>query len=233
MSASTGKIGLFSTTTLITAGTTCPTANVIDFIGYGPTANCFEGAPGAVLSNTTAALRLTGGCADVQANNLDFSVGAPAPQNSATAAAVCDCVARNESNVAAEADFCNVQFPTSLSVTTGMTSTTVFGRLFEAGVTEAAGPNAIVRGQLGFGLPTQNPQYQGFTWTNAGFNVQAGNDDEYQASFVAPAPGSYRYAYRLSVDNGVSWTVCDTNGAGSNGGQDFSFDSLPVLTVTP
>jgi hypothetical protein len=35
------------------------------------------------------------------------------------------------------------------------------------------------------------------------------------------------------VDNGVSWTVCDTNGAGSNGGQDFSFDSLPVLNVTP
>jgi hypothetical protein len=115
----------------------------------------------------------------------------------------------------------------------------VYGQLYEAGVTEAAGGHALVRAQLGWGLPTSNPQYgSGFTWTNASFNAQQGNNDEYQASFNAPGTaGSYRYAYRFSLDEGVTWTVCDNNqgdfGAGSNAGLAFSFEDLGALTVTP
>jgi hypothetical protein len=57
------------------------------------------------------------------------------------------------------------------------------------------------------------------------------------ASFTAPAAGSYRYAYRFSLDQGVSWTFCDTSGvdggSGSNGGLTFDLENLGVLTTTP
>ena len=129
-----------------------------------------------------------------------------------------------------------MQFPLSLSVAAGASTANVYGQLYEAGVTEAANGNTNVRAQLGWGPPTTNPQYQSaWTWTNATFNLQVGNNDEYTGSFIAPATGSYRYAYRFSLDQGVSWTYCDQNaddsGAGSNAGLSFELSSLPILTV--
>jgi hypothetical protein len=125
-----------------------------------------------------------------------------------------------------------------LNVVAG-SANTVYGRLYEAGVTDAAvTASPLVRAQVGFGPPTANPEYEsGWSWTNATFNagfVDASND-EYQATLIAPSSGSYRYAYRFSVDRGVTWTVCDQNagdfGAGSNPGLTLEFASLPVLTV--
>jgi hypothetical protein len=57
-------------------------------------------------------------------------------------------------------------------------------------------------------------------------------DDEFQASFNAPSPGSYVYVYRFSPD-GQRWTYCDPNGAGSAPAAPFEPNSLPALTVTP
>ncbi len=55
MSATAGKIALCNT--MIALSGTCPTsAAIIDFIGYGA-ANCSEGSPSPVLSNTTSAER--------------------------------------------------------------------------------------------------------------------------------------------------------------------------------
>ena len=98
--------------------------------------------------------------------------------------------------------------------------------------------HASVRAQLGYGPATSNPEYEaGWTWTNASYNVQSGNNDEYQASFTAPAVGTYRYAYRMSLDQGVSWTLCDQNvgdgGSGSFAGLTFDLEREPILTVTP
>src|SRR5262245_43456245 len=74
--------------------------------------------------------------------------------------------------------------------------------------TEAAGANPIVPAQLGYGPLSANPAYEaGWTWLNAGYKIQSGNNDEYQ-SFTAPAVGTYGYVYRVSVDSGVSWTYC-------------------------
>lgn len=90
MSATTGKVALLNTTTPIATGLTgCPfTANTVDFFGFGG-ANCSETSPTAALSNTTAALRNNGGCRDTNANNADFTIGAPNPRNSATAVSRC------------------------------------------------------------------------------------------------------------------------------------------------
>jgi predicted extracellular nuclease len=87
MAAGSGKVALVSSSTLLSGS--CPTGGaLVDFVGYG-TANCSEGAPTAVLTNTTAAVRGSDGCTDTNNNASDFSVLAPAPRNSATAAAIC------------------------------------------------------------------------------------------------------------------------------------------------
>jgi predicted extracellular nuclease len=78
MSGSNGKVALVNTTTALTG--TCPTAGVVDFLGFGPTANCSETTPTASLSNTTAALRNDNGATDTDNNSLDFTIGAPAPR---------------------------------------------------------------------------------------------------------------------------------------------------------
>jgi large repetitive protein len=88
MAAGAGKVALVNGTTPLT-GTGCPiAANVIDFIGHGA-ANCARGTPTAVLSNTTAALRVQSGCLDTKNNSTNFAVGPPAPRNSASPAVIC------------------------------------------------------------------------------------------------------------------------------------------------
>jgi hypothetical protein len=81
MSATAGKVALVSNITPLSGA--CPSAGVIDEVGYGPTANCFEGAgPAPVLTNTTSAQRDPKGF-DTQNNNTDFIVLAlPTPKNS-------------------------------------------------------------------------------------------------------------------------------------------------------
>lgn len=232
MAQAAGKVALVSNMTVLPAG--CPTgASIVDFVGYGPTASCSEGsAPAPAPSATLAVFRRAAACADVGLNSVDFSTAAPAPLNSASAADVCALYVQNESGTALEADYCNVQFPTSLNVAAGAASPLVYGRIFDLGTTEAAGANAAVRAQIGFGPLSANPEYQaGWTWTNATYNTQVGNDDEYQATFTAPATGSYRYVYRVSLDHGATWTTCDIDGAGSNAGLSFDFSAQAELTV--
>jgi len=102
-------------------------------------------------------------------------------------------------------------------------------------MTESAGAHASIKAQFGFGPNATNPitQPAGWTFVNAAYSAQIGNDDEYFASFTAPAPGTYGYVYRFSLDGGTSYTYCDTDGAGSNTGLVFSAAQLGVMTVTP
>lgn len=83
MSGTSGKVALVSSTTALT-GSGCPiAAPIVDFVGYGSSANCSETAPTANLSNTTAAIRRDSGYADSGNNSADFTVAAPIPRNSA------------------------------------------------------------------------------------------------------------------------------------------------------
>lgn len=88
MSGTSGKVLLANVTTAQTVS--YPSGpQIIDFVGYG-TANAFEGTTAvAALTNSTAAIRLNGGCKDDNQNSTDFSTGTPAPRNSSTAAYSC------------------------------------------------------------------------------------------------------------------------------------------------
>ncbi|GAB3856975.1 hypothetical protein GCM10028822_29980 [Hymenobacter terrigena] len=86
MSAAAGKVALVGSTVALSGA--CPTG-ALDLIGYGSTANCFEGAVAPTPSNTTAEIRGAGGCTDTNANNTDFATGAPNPRNLSSPASLC------------------------------------------------------------------------------------------------------------------------------------------------
>ena len=90
LAAAAGKVALVSGTSALN-GSGCPFAgSVADFVGYGATADCFEGAGRAPApGNTTAVLRKMGGCADSNDNAADFLATLPNPRN--TASTINDC----------------------------------------------------------------------------------------------------------------------------------------------
>ena len=93
MGASAGKVALVRTTTALTCGSDCDAASdVQDFVGYGTTANDFEGSgPAPAPSNTLAAIRNNDGATDTNNNAADFTAGSPMPRNSALAPPVTGC----------------------------------------------------------------------------------------------------------------------------------------------
>lgn len=86
MSLSSGKVALVRSTAALSCNTACvPSANIADFVGYGSSANAFEGGgPTPTLTNTTAAQRGGVGCTDTDSNAADFATAAPAPRNSSS-----------------------------------------------------------------------------------------------------------------------------------------------------
>ncbi|MGA9995799.1 MAG: lamin tail domain-containing protein, partial [Pyrinomonadaceae bacterium] len=91
MAAGAGKVALVNTTTALSGA--CPTgASIVDFVGYGTTANCFEGSgPTPAPSNTTSVVRGSNGCTETDNNASDFaaSPGVPVPHNTASTLAPC------------------------------------------------------------------------------------------------------------------------------------------------
>ena len=112
MSGTTGKVALVTNQTTIGA-VSCPTVH--DFVGYGTAANCFETAPTATLSNTTAAIRAAGGATDTDNNSADFANAAPSPRNSGGRSLTINDVSGNESNSGSA----GLMFTVSLSAPAG------------------------------------------------------------------------------------------------------------------
>ena len=85
MSATTGKIALVSNSVSLTGA--CPNGidpDIVDFLGYGTSASCFEGGTRApAASNTTAVFRKLDGAQDTNQNGDDFQTGAPNPRRTA------------------------------------------------------------------------------------------------------------------------------------------------------
>ncbi len=79
LSSSAGKVALVSSTTSL--ATACPptgVAPVVDFVGWGSTANCYEGLGAAAVPTSTEEIYRTG---ETDNNQADFAVRAPSPRN--------------------------------------------------------------------------------------------------------------------------------------------------------
>jgi len=162
---------------------------------------------------------------DVNDSNLDHAL------------AIDDVSVTPQGVVVNNCDYCNLQFPSTFTVAGGQTSPIIYGRIFDAGITEAAGGSASVTAQVGYGPDGSDPRTSSaWTYSPAAFNTQVGNDDEYAGTITVPASATttqYRYTYRFSLDGGANWSYADLNGAGTNSGLSFDPAQLGVMTVTP
>jgi hypothetical protein len=173
MSATNGRVALVNGTTALTA---CPTAGVIDLVGFG-TSVCFEGTATPALSNTTGAVRNNNGCAETNNNLNDFTVGTLSPRNSASAPILCGAASPTLSATALTA-FGNV----CVNATAGPNSFTITGTALTA-------TNVTVGALAGFSYATT----AGGTYTGSLSLAQPGGAYTQQifVRFVPTAVQSY------------------------------------------
>lgn len=92
MSATAGKLALVGNTTALSGACPIPSALVLDFVGFGTTASCFEGSgatPAPSTANAVVRTSLNNSCRDSDNNAGDFVTQAPAPRNTGSAAQPC------------------------------------------------------------------------------------------------------------------------------------------------
>lgn len=125
-------------------------------------------------------------------------------------------------------DYANLQFPYTATINQGG-SVTVYGQIYEAGLTDSTSGQAPgILAWVGYSSTDGNPNT--FTnWIPATFNVEVGNNDEYQANLGAGLlPGTYYYATRYQL-NGGAFVYGATNFGFWNGTDKIN----GVLTVNP
>ncbi|HSA33442.1 MAG TPA: alpha-amylase family glycosyl hydrolase [bacterium] len=116
-------------------------------------------------------------------------------------------------------DWCNVQWPPTMEATLGAPPVTVYSQLYQPGITDGGKPeSATVRAELGYGvkLLTYPVIQTDLSWVAAEFNITGagdfGNNHEYMAEFPTDRAGLFNYIYRYTLNDGASWTYCDTAG---------------------
>ena len=128
MSATAAKVALVNNTTALSGA--CPAAtSYIDLIGYGATANCFEGAVAPAPSTTTADVRAAAGCTETDSNSTDFTATTPNPRNSAATLNPCGGAATPSLSI------------TDVSQAEGNAGTTTF--TFNVNLSAAAGAGGV------------------------------------------------------------------------------------------
>jgi glycosidase len=126
----------------------------------------------------------------------------------------------------------NLQWPPSMTHTVSAIDRTdnAYGQVWIDGVTNQPGATPGLIAQLGFGPDGSDPDGNAdWSWVDASFNVDAGNNDEYVASLLPETPGVYDYAYRYTVTNGRDWVYADLDGIGNG----YQVAQAGSLTVNP
>jgi hypothetical protein len=130
-------------------------------------------------------------------------------------------------------DYVSLQWPPTATFTQGG-SVTVYGQVYEAGLTNAAGQAAGINAWVGYSTTDTNPN----TWTNwtpATYNNDQGNNDEYMLAIgAALAPGTYYYATRFNL-NGGGYVYGGINQSAPNNGNFWDGTTFVngILTITP
>ncbi|MGZ9220702.1 MAG: alpha-amylase family glycosyl hydrolase, partial [Anaerolineales bacterium] len=109
----------------------------------------------------------------------------------------------------------NLQWPVSMTHTISVfdPTDTAYGQVWIDGVTNQAGPTKSLRAQLGFGPDGSDPDGNAdWVWVEAAFNIDTNNNDEFFASMLPEATGTYDYAFRYTTTNGRDWVYADLDG---------------------
>ena len=126
----------------------------------------------------------------------------------------------------------NLQWPPTITHTISAQNRTdnVYGQVWIDGVTNQPGATPSLRAQLGFGPANSDPDGNAnWTWVEASFNADAGNNDEFVASMLPEETGNFDYAYRYSTTDGHDWIYADLDGIGNG----YDSSQAGKLTVNP
>ena len=109
----------------------------------------------------------------------------------------------------------NLQWPPTMIHTISVIdrTDTAYGQVWIDGVTNQPGATPGLHAQLGFGpMGSQPDGNDAWTWVDAVFNVDAGNNDEFQASMLPETTGVFDYVYRYTTTDGRDWLYADSSG---------------------
>jgi uncharacterized protein (TIGR03437 family) len=211
LGGTSGKLALVSTTVALSGP--CPSStSILDLVGYGTAASCFEGTARAPSpSNTSADFRKSGGCVDTNDNAADFVVSAPNPRNSGAPANDCttgfrpDMAINDVSVTEGDSTTVNASFNVTLSAVSTQTITVAFAT---ADGTATAGSDY----QSSSGTLTFNPGE-----LSKPINVLVNGD-------ILDEPNE---AFLVNLSNATNATIIDNQGQGTI----IDNDPTPSLSI--
>jgi hypothetical protein len=207
MSGTAGKVALVSNQTALSGQFPTGTgAGIIDFVGYGATANGFEGTgPTAAPSNTNSVLRALNGCQDTDQNASDFS----------TTVAF---AAGNPRNTSSTQNPCSGGTPSlsinDVSVTEGNSGTVT--ATFTVSLSQAAGAGGVT-----FDIATQDntattADNDYVTRSLTGQIISSGNQTySFDVTIVGDMANEPNETFFVNVMNVTGATVSDGQGVGT------------------
>lgn len=166
MSATAGKVALLSSTTALSGA--CPTgAPIVDFIGYGATANCSETAVAPAPSTTLADVRAAGGRVDTDNNSADFTATTPNPRNTSSPALILNLIIsefRLRGVNGANDEFIEIYNVSSSNLTVSTTDGSAgFAIVASDGIVRCTIPNATIIPGRGHYLCANNTTTTGYS----------------------------------------------------------------------
>ena len=240
LSGTAGKIALVSSTTALSGS--CPSGgSIIDFVGYGTSANCREGTGGTANnapapSNTTWITRANGGCTDSNVNSADFTVGTTTPRNASSPANNCNTSGTTET-------LCSILNTSSISATAASGANGTFTYQWYSQVGNVACPSGSdITGWTpiaGANSLTYNPGTVSATTTFALFVTATGDNNcggawasSCRRIVVVPTPAISNMS--TSICSGGTFTATPVNG--TNGvvptGTTYSWAAPSVTGIT-
>jgi hypothetical protein len=141
----------------------------------------------------------------------------------------------NGSGQPAEIDFCDVPSAAASLLVTGAEVATLTARVREAAVTDGSAAAPRLRAEFGFRAGTDPGIFDDYVFVPAALVDASGADDRYAVTVrrADGFDGPYRYLARFSVDDGLSWTLCDADGAGAAAGTPFTPGLVGLVTTQP
>src|SRR5665213_598485 len=171
MGGSAGKIYL--TNNQIALANVCTDPSIVDFVGYGTTASCYEGSKYAPVPSATLADVRTVPCTDTNDNSADFtavSVSTANPRNSSAAATPC-------STGPSTLSITGTANPTSVY----QNSTTLLAVTVTPGTSPASTGIAVTANLSGYGGNSTQPLYDDGTHGDP-----TANDGTYSYTLTVP-----------------------------------------------
>ncbi len=215
--SSSGTVTVAPSPTVSVAPVTfCPGTTVTLNATASPTGGTFSWSPGG--QNTSS---ITVSPAATTTYDVSYTVpGCPAGTATGTA------------TLANTLDWANIQWPGTSTICEGQ-SLSIFGQVFENGLTNPVGQAAGITVSYGLSTTNTNPAtWPASAWSAATYNPFSSvnpNNDEYSGTLTGLTPGTYYYAFSYTY-NGC--TVYGGFNAGGGGFWDGTSNVNGVVTVT-